>query len=69
MSETSIEISILASLREIDATEWDACAAPEASDGERPNDPFTTHRFLSALEDSRSVGRHGVAATVPDGAR
>ena len=56
MSETSIEISILASLREIDATEWDACAAPEASDGERPNDPFTTHRFLSALEDSRSVG-------------
>ena len=55
MSETSIEISILASLREIDATEWDACAAPEASDGERPNDPFTTHRFLSALEDSRSV--------------
>ena len=56
MSETSIEISILASLREIDATEWDACAAPEASDGERPNDPLTTHRFLSALEDSRSVG-------------
>ncbi len=56
MSETSIEISILASLREIDAAEWDACAAPEASDGGRPNDPFTTHRFLSALEDSRSVG-------------
>lgn len=56
MSETSIEISILTSLREIDAAEWDACAAPEASDGERPNDPFTTHRFLSALEDSRSVG-------------
>ena len=56
MSETSIEISILTSLHEIDADEWDACAAPETSDGGRPHDPFTTHRFLTALEDSRSVG-------------
>ncbi|MEM7321376.1 MAG: GNAT family N-acetyltransferase, partial [Pseudomonadota bacterium] len=29
----------------------------EAADGGRPKDPFTTHRFLSALEDSGSVGR------------
>ena len=56
MSETSIEISILTSLHEIDADEWDACAAPETSDGGRPHDPFTTHRFLTALEDSRFVG-------------
>ena len=36
--------------------EWDACACPEAQDGARPDDPFTTHRFLSALEQSGSVG-------------
>ncbi|ETW12112.1 hypothetical protein ATO8_13492 [Roseivivax marinus] len=35
---------------------WDACACPEAADGGRPHDPFTTYRFLSALEDSGSVG-------------
>jgi predicted N-acyltransferase len=36
---------------------WDACAAPEARDGGRPANPFLTHRFLRALEDSGSVGR------------
>jgi predicted N-acyltransferase len=35
------------------AADWDACACPE---GSPPLDPFTTHRFLLALEDSRSVG-------------
>jgi predicted N-acyltransferase len=49
-------IRSIPSLAEIDATEWDACACPEASDGGRPNDPFTTHRFLLALEESGSVG-------------
>ncbi|TRD22410.1 GNAT family N-acetyltransferase [Palleronia caenipelagi] len=42
-------------LASIDAADWDACACPEAADG-RPLDPFTTHRFLSALERSGSVG-------------
>ncbi|WP_127902077.1 GNAT family N-acetyltransferase [Solirhodobacter olei] len=54
MTET-IEIAALAGLSEIPAAEWDACACPEAADG-RPADPFTTHRFLSALERSGSVG-------------
>jgi predicted N-acyltransferase len=40
----------------IDAAAWDACACPEAADGGRPLDPFTTHRFLAALEHSGSVG-------------
>ncbi|MFD0859743.1 GNAT family N-acetyltransferase [Roseovarius aquimarinus] len=40
----------------IDTAEWDACACPEAAEGGRPNDPFTTYRFLSALEQSGSVG-------------
>ena len=56
MSEQEIEIRILPSLSAIDADTWDACACPEAVGGARPNDPFTTHRFLKALEDSRSVG-------------
>lgn len=55
MTDT-IEITMLEDLSGMDAAEWDACAAPEAADGGRPNDPFTTHRFLSALERSGSVG-------------
>ncbi|MGB8622265.1 MAG: GNAT family N-acetyltransferase [Paracoccaceae bacterium] len=56
MPETRIEINVLNSLAEIPAAEWDACACPETADGGRPVDPFTTHRFLKALEDSGSVG-------------
>lgn len=55
-SLADIEISVLTSLSEIPAGDWDACACPEAADGGRPLDPFTTHRFLKALEDSGSVG-------------
>lgn len=28
----------------IPAADWDALACPEAKDGQRPIDPFTTHR-------------------------
>ena len=54
----SSEITIRAhgDLDGISARDWDACACPEAEDGARPNDPFTTYRFLSALEASGSVG-------------
>jgi len=51
------EVHVLPDLSEVTAEEWDACACPEVSDGGRPVDPFTTHRFLKALEDSGSVGR------------
>lgn len=44
------------SLSEITAAEWDAVAAPEQAAG-RPVDPFTTHRFLSALDLSGSTGK------------
>ena len=54
--QAQIEVQVLGSLRQIAAADWDACACPEAEDGTRPNDPFTTHRFLLALEDSGSVG-------------
>lgn len=56
MRDTAIEITVLSAVADIDATSWDACACPEADDGGRPFDPFTTHRFLKALEDSGSVG-------------
>lgn len=39
----------------IPAAEWDALACLEAATG-RPLDPFTTHRFLAALEASGSTG-------------
>ena len=51
-----LTVTALTSLREIAASDWDACACPEAADGGRPNDPFTTHRFLLALELSKSIG-------------
>ena len=53
--DETIEISVLGGVDELPADEWDACACPEAIDG-RAIDPFTTHRFLSALEASGSVG-------------
>ena len=51
-----LTIAVTGAVADIPAAEWDACAAPEAADGGRPRDPFTTHRFLKALEDSGSVG-------------
>ncbi|WP_298295428.1 GNAT family N-acetyltransferase [uncultured Litoreibacter sp.] len=56
MTETEIEITVLGSLAELTPQEWDACACPEDTDG-RPEDPFTTYRFLRALETSGSVGQ------------
>ena len=53
----TIAVNILTSLDQIAPGDWDACACPEAANGGRPNDPFTTHRFLHALEASGSVGR------------
>ncbi|MEL6641114.1 MAG: GNAT family N-acetyltransferase, partial [Pseudomonadota bacterium] len=56
MNDEAIEISAFGDLASIDQSEWDACACPEAEDGGRAFDPFTTYRFLKALEDSGSVG-------------
>ncbi|WP_434615008.1 GNAT family N-acetyltransferase [Tabrizicola sp. M-4] len=47
---------LLDSLDQIDPDDWDALACPEAKDGSRPVDPFTTHRFLAALDASGSTG-------------
>ncbi|MGB0903853.1 MAG: GNAT family N-acetyltransferase, partial [Mangrovicoccus sp.] len=50
MKDSVIEIQAITSLAEIEPSDWDACACPEAADGGPPLDPFTTHRFLKALE-------------------
>ncbi|MEK9705276.1 MAG: peptidogalycan biosysnthesis protein, partial [Paracoccaceae bacterium] len=55
MSDRDISVEIIGSLSAINAWDWDACADPDAT-SERPLDPFTTYRFLRALEDSGSVG-------------
>ena len=55
MTAAAIEITPLSAITDIAAADWDACACPEAATG-RPTDPFTTHRFLAALETSGSVG-------------
>ncbi|MEO0344003.1 MAG: GNAT family N-acetyltransferase [Pseudomonadota bacterium] len=51
--DADITISVFGSLQDITEGEWDACANPS---GKVPKDPFTTYRFLKALEDSGSVG-------------
>ncbi|MDA8585705.1 GNAT family N-acetyltransferase [Rhodobacteraceae bacterium] len=56
MTEPTLEITALTTLTSITPEEWDACACPEAKDGGPAIDPFTTYRFLRALEDSGSVG-------------
>jgi predicted N-acyltransferase len=57
MTDTAITITLHDRIAEIGEGAWDACACPEAAGGARPEDPFTTYRFLAALEDSGSVGR------------
>ena len=49
-------IDVCSGIGDVSAADWDRCACPEAADG-RPIDPFTTHRFLSAVEDSGSATR------------
>jgi predicted N-acyltransferase len=49
------DITLHHSLTDITAAEWDAVAAPEQAVG-RPIDPFTTYRFLHALDASGSTG-------------
>lgn len=55
MSEPAISVAVTGAIADVAAADWDACAAPEGASG-RPEDPFTTHRFLLALEQSGSVG-------------
>ena len=55
-TDDRIAVTTHRSITEIDQAGWDGCACPEARVTGRPDDPFTTHRFLSALERSGSLG-------------
>ena len=56
MDGQAVTITVHDRIGAIGQAAWDACACPEAAKGGRPDDPFTTYRFLKALEDSGSVG-------------
>ena len=49
-------VRIARRIAEVPDAEWDACARGE-SGSERPPNPFVSHAFLSALEDSGSATR------------
>lgn len=51
-----IEIFVNGSVAEFDPRDWDDCAVRTVVGSTHPLDPFTTHRFLTALEESGSVG-------------
>ncbi len=55
------KIRIAGSIREIEAATWDACANPDAEADVEHHDerfnPFISHAFLAALEDSGAVSR------------
>lgn len=56
------KIRIATSIREIEPALWDACANPatpeiQAEDQDERFNPFISHAFLAALEESGSVGR------------
>jgi hypothetical protein len=52
-ADVTLQVRVIDSLKEVAAAAWDACAGWAAADGENP---FVSHAFLSALEDSGSVG-------------
>ena len=54
MDGAALSVTVNSDLGEVDAADWDACANPARTQPAR--DPFTTHRFLHALEMSGSVG-------------
>ena len=65
MTEIELRIRIVKSLAEVPAADWNACATgapagPELSTEQStrgyPGNPFVSHEFLSALEQSNSVG-------------
>ncbi|KQP15451.1 GNAT family N-acetyltransferase [Methylobacterium sp. Leaf93] len=55
----TLQVRAVTGLAEIPATEWDACAtSPETlAAGDETHNPFVSHAFLSALEDSGCVSR------------
>jgi len=51
-----LQVKVAQSLSAIPAAAWNACAFPQAAGDDDPHNPFVSHAFLSALEDSGCVG-------------
>jgi predicted N-acyltransferase len=53
----TFQVKIAQSLKAVSAAAWDSCAhAVQPTGDEDPHNPFVSHAFLSALEDSGCVG-------------
>ena len=57
MDKKNVEIEFIQDINLIDKKDWNSCACPEVLQGMKPIDPFTTYNFISALENSGSVGK------------
>ena len=53
--DKELRIRVLASLADVPAAAWDACANPQSTAEVLPHNPFISHAFLSALEASGSA--------------
>jgi predicted N-acyltransferase len=53
----SFQVKVAQSLSPVPAASWDSCAFSTARGDDDPYNPFVSHAFLSALEDSGCVGR------------
>ncbi len=54
-SET-VSVKVVDSVSAVDPVDWDSCANPlDAPPGRDPHNPFVSHAFLKALEDSGAV--------------
>src|SRR5512134_254321 len=54
---SSLSARVVDCIANISANAWDACAAGEGPADGGPENPFVSHAFLDALEQSGSVGR------------
>lgn len=52
----TFQVKIAQGLKAVPAAAWDACACDTGSGEDDPFNPFVSHAFLSALEDSGCVG-------------
>ena len=52
----TLQVKVAKSLAAVPPDAWNACAFPGPRGEEDPHNPFLSHAFLSALEESGSVG-------------
>ena len=57
LDKKNVKVEFINDINLIEKKQWDLCACPEAFKGEKIIDPFTTYNFISALENSGSVGK------------